>query len=124
MASTDSTGPRGDAQSSSPNEIRALSALAFDDLRRFPGAIRDMHLGIAERAFRGVGPAARPVQLIHDALSQRGYNAIGMGAAKLGRVADEAMERHRIGQEVRLSTSRRGSALIAALNGLVGDRLE
>src|SRR5437660_9797127 len=116
-------GPYPDA-GSQPNEVRALSALAFGELRAFPGAIRDMHLGIAQRAFRGVGPAARPVQVIHDALSRRGYDAIGSGAARLGRAADAAIERHGIGREVRLSTSRRGSALIAALNGLVGDRLE
>ena len=34
------------------------------------------------------------------------------------------MERQGIGQEVLLSTTRRGSAMIAALNGLIGDRLE
>ena len=64
-----------------PNELRALSALVFEDLRSFPGAIRDMHLGIAERAFRGVGPMGRPVQMIHDGLSRRGYAAVGSGAA-------------------------------------------
>ena len=107
-----------------PNELRALSALGFEELRSFPGAIRDMHLGIARRAFRGVGPAGRPVQLIHDELSRRAYDAIGAGATRLGRAADGAMERKGIGQEVLLSSTRRGSAVIAALNGLTGDRLE
>ena len=112
------TGPRR------PNEVRALSALMFEDLRAFPGGIRDMHLGIAKRAFRGVGPAARPVQVIHDTLSRRAYDAIGAGAARLGQAIDATMERQGIGQEVQLSTTRGGSALIGALNGLVGDRLE
>jgi pimeloyl-ACP methyl ester carboxylesterase len=107
-----------------PNELRALSALAFEELRGFPGAIRDMHLGIAERAFRGVGPAGRPVQVIHDALSRGAYDAIGSGAARLGRAADASMQRQGIGLDVALSTTRQGSALIAALNGLIGDRLE
>jgi pimeloyl-ACP methyl ester carboxylesterase len=107
-----------------PNEVRALTALGFEELRGFPGAIRDTHLGIAERAFRGVGPAGRPVQLIHDALSRRAYDAIGSGAARLGRVADAAIERRGIGQDVSLSTTRPGSAVIAALSGLIGDRLE
>lgn len=106
------------------NELRALSALGFEELRGFPGAIRDMHLGIAQRAFRGVGPAGRPVQVIHDALSRRAYDAIGSGAARLGQAADSAMERRGIGEEVVLSSTRRGSAMIAALNGLIGDRLE
>ena len=128
MIGTDSTstGTGDDPQTGvrRPNELRALSALLFEDLRAFPGGIRDMHLGIAERAFRGVGPAARPAQVIHDTLSRRGYDAIGSGAALLGRAADTAMERQGIGHDLQLSTTRRGSAVIAALNGLVGDRLE
>jgi pimeloyl-ACP methyl ester carboxylesterase len=123
-AHTDPTGAGGDVQSSSPNEIRALSALAFDDLRRFPGAIRDMHLGIAERAFRGVGPAGRPVQLIHDALSSRAYGAIAAGASGLGKAVDAAMKRRGVGEQVSLSTTQKGSFGLAVLNGLIGDQLE
>ncbi|HTQ68760.1 MAG TPA: alpha/beta fold hydrolase [Solirubrobacteraceae bacterium] len=104
--------------------MRALNALAFDELRRFPGAVRDMHLGIAERAFRGVGPAALPVKLIHDALSSRAYGAIGAGAAGLGKAVDAAMEQGGVGEQVSLSTSQKGSFALAVLNGLIGDRLE
>ncbi len=107
-----------------PNEVQALSALAFEELGSFPGGIRDMHLGIAERAFRGVGPAARPVQVIHDALSRRAYAAVSSGAAALGRTADATIDRSGIGRQRLPSTTRPGSAVIAALNGLIGDRLE
>src|SRR6266545_7312361 len=104
VTGTDSTSTRaGDDRKTGehrPNELRALIALAFEELRGFPGGIRDMHLGIAERAFRGVGPAGRPVQVIHDALSRRAYDGIGSGAARLGRSADAAMERQGIGQDV------------------------
>ena len=34
------------------------------------------------------------------------------------------MEQRGVGEEVALSTTRRGSAVVAALNGLIGDRLE
>ncbi len=122
--SMDSISDGGGSKGSAPNEVRALSALAFDELHRFPGAIRDMHLGIAERAFRGVGPAARPVQLIHDAVSSRAYGAIGAGAAGLGRAVDTAMERRGIGEQVSLSTTQKGNFGIAVLSGLIGDRLE
>lgn len=111
-------------RSAAPNEVRALSALAFDELRGFPGAIRDMHLGIAERAFRGVGPAAVPVKLIHDTLSSRAYGAIEAGASMLARAADAAMERGGVGERVSLSTTREGSFGLAVLSGLIGDRLE
>src|ERR1035441_3236162 len=124
MASTESISVDGGVQRSAPNELRALSALAFDELRSFPGAIRDMHLGIAERAFRGVGPAGRPVQLIHDALSSRAYGAIGAGASALGKAADTAMERRGVGERTSLSTTQKGSFGLAVLNGLIGDRLE
>ena len=109
---------------SKANELRALSALAFEELRRFPAGIRDTHLGIAERAFRGIGPAARPVQVIHDAVSRRVYEALGAGAARLGRAADTAIESRGIGADLPLSTTRPGGAVIAALNGLIGDQLQ
>lgn len=124
VAGMSSASTGGRSQASAPNEVRALSALAFDELRRFPGAIRDMHLGIAERAFRGVGPAALPVKLIHDALSSRAYGAIAAGASGLGRAVDVAMERRGVGAQVSLSTSQKGSFGLAVLNGLIGDRLE
>ena len=123
-ARADATGTGGDARSSSANEVRALSALAFDDLRRFPGAIRDMHLGIADRAFRSVGPAAQPTKLIHDALSSRAYGAIGAGASGLGRAVDAVMERNGVGEQISMSTTQRGSFALAVLNGLIGDQLE
>src|ERR1035437_2837064 len=124
MTSTDLSSTRGDVAGSAANEVRALSALAFDELRSFPGAIRDMHLGIAERAFRGVGPAGHPVKLIHDALSSRVYGAIGAGASGLGKAVDAAMDRRGIGEQVSLSTTQKGSFGLAVLNGLIGDRLE
>jgi pimeloyl-ACP methyl ester carboxylesterase len=124
MTSTESTGTGGGVPRSAPNEVRALSALAFDELRSFPGAIRDMHLGIAQRAFSGVGPAGHPVKLIHDALSGRAYGAIGAGASRLGKAADAAMERRGIGEQTSLSTTQKGSFGLAVLNGLIGDRLE
>lgn len=131
MPSTDiATGGKGpagtgaDCGSSAPNEVRALSALAFDELRRFPGAIRDMHLGIAERAFRGVGAAALPVQLIHDAVSSRAYDAVAAGAAELGKAVDASMRQRGIGEQISLSSTQRGDFGLAVLSGLIGDRLE
>jgi pimeloyl-ACP methyl ester carboxylesterase len=123
-ATVDPTSTCGGSESPAPNEVRALSALAFDELGSFPGAIRNMHLGIAERAFRGVGPAALPVKLIHDAISSRAYGAIGAGASGLGKAVDAAMQRRGIGEQVSLSTTQKGSFGLAVLNGLIGDRLE
>ena len=118
------TGSRAPEPAHRPNEVRALSALAFEELRGFPGAIRDTHLGIAARAFRGAGAASRPVQLIHDAVSRGVYDALGAGAGLIGRASDAVIDNEGIGANVRLSSTRGGSALVGALNGLIGDRLE
>jgi pimeloyl-ACP methyl ester carboxylesterase len=120
MTSTNST----DSRERQPNELRALTELAFDELGDFPGGICAMHVGIAERAFRGVGATARPVQLIHDTIAQHVYGAIASGAGLLGRAADATLERERIGEGTSLSRTRTGSAVIGALSGLMGDRLE
>jgi pimeloyl-ACP methyl ester carboxylesterase len=112
------------ARAHPPNELRALSALAFEELRGFPGAMREMHLGIAARAFRGVGSTSRPAQVIHDAVSSGVYDALGAGVEVLGRATDAIIEHEGVGADVRLSSTRKGSAFVAALNGLIGDRLE
>jgi pimeloyl-ACP methyl ester carboxylesterase len=52
------------------------------------------------------------------------YDALGAGAGLTGRASDAVIENERIGANVRLSGTRRGSALVGALNGLIGDRLE
>jgi len=93
MTCTDSTSTDSNERRSAPNEVRALSALGFDELRRFPGAIRDMHLGIAERAFRGVGPAGRPVQVVHDALSRRAYDAISSMLSDTANLSNTAVQK-------------------------------
>src|SRR5262249_18091475 len=48
----------------------------------------------------------------------------GAGAGLIGRASDAVIENEAIGANVRLSSTRRGSALVGALNGLIGDRLE
>src|SRR3954470_1076173 len=106
------------------NELRALSRLAFDELSGFPGGLRQIHEGIAQRAFAGVGPAGMPVKAIHDSVARHAYGAIGGGASLLGRAADGAMARRHIGEDVLISATRPGSMALSAINGLIGDRLE
>jgi pimeloyl-ACP methyl ester carboxylesterase len=118
------TADMGPEQAHRPDELRALSALAFEELRGLPGAIRDMHIGIAARAFRGAGSASRPVELVHNAVSRGVYDALGASAGLVGRVSDAVIEKERVGANVQLSSTRGGSTLVGALNGLIGDRLE
>src|SRR3954452_639005 len=103
-----------------PGELHALTRLAFDEVGSAPGGIGDVHRAIAERVFRATGPAAAPVRAIHGAVAEASYSAVRAGFGWTGRlvaaaVADRAPE---------LSSTPRGAALVAAVQGLRGDVLE
>jgi pimeloyl-ACP methyl ester carboxylesterase len=102
-----------------PDELRALSRFAFDELRDGPGGIGGIHGAIADRAFRGRGVS----RTLHDAISQAVYAGVGGAFGLAGLAADAALAR-RAADARRLSTTPRGAALIAILNGLRGDLLE
>ena len=107
-----------------PDEVRGLSDLAFRELADAMGGIGSIHRAIARRAFGGIGPMAQPVELIHDAVSVGVYAGLRGGSAVLGRGAGEALARRARAEGRELSTTPRGSALLAAVNGLMGDVLE
>ncbi len=107
-----------------PDEVRGLSDLAFRQLADAMGGIGAIHRAIAQRAFSSTGPAARPVQLIHDTVSAGVYAGLRGGSALLGRGAGEALARRARAEGRELSTTPRGSAMLAAINGLMGDVLE
>jgi len=107
-----------------PDEVRGLSDLAFRELSGFMGGIGSIHRGIAGRVFSSTGPAGAPVRLAHDAISAGVYAGLRGGSALLGRGAGEALARRARAEGRELSTTPRGSALLAAVNGLMGDVLE
>jgi pimeloyl-ACP methyl ester carboxylesterase len=101
-----------------PDEIRALSRLAFDELGGAPAGIAGVHRAIADRAFRSAG-----LRAAHDAIAGLAYVAVGGGFALAGRAADAALARRRVsGPE--LSTRPVGAAALAVIAGLIGDTLE
>ena len=103
------------------NELRALAALGFDELRQASGGLGSFHGAIATRAFRAAGPGAFVARKAHDGITRSVYAGLGLGTRALGLAADAALARR---EAAVLSTTPRGSALIAALNGLRGDALE
>ncbi len=107
-----------------PDEVRGLSDLAFGELRDAMGGIGAVHQAIAKRAFDAVGPGGAPVRVVHDAVSAGVYAGLRGGSALLGRGAGELLGSRVRSGERELSTTRRGSAVLGALNGLVGDQLE
>jgi pimeloyl-ACP methyl ester carboxylesterase len=101
-----------------PDELRALTTLAFGELRAGLGGIASLHTAIAGRAFRGPSPA----HAVHDAIADRVYAAVGAGATAGRVLADGALALRGPGGRA-VTSSPRGAGLVAVLTGLRGDEL-
>jgi pimeloyl-ACP methyl ester carboxylesterase len=102
-------------------ELRALTTLGFDELAKATGGIGSIQRAISGRVFRAVGPGAALVRPIHEGITRGVYRGLGTSMRALG-VGAGAVADGREGAPI--STTRGGSALIAAVTGLTGDQLE
>ena len=104
------------------DEATAMSRLAGIVLSGGTTRIHEAHAGIAGRAFAGVGPAARPVRVVHDTVSSLTYRtvgaALGAGASALGALASRRVD----GRPLEETASAR--VALAILNGAHGDLLD
>lgn len=103
------------------SEAQALVRLGVEEVASAPQGLKAFHLAIADRAFNAVGPAGAPVRFMHDTISAAVYGGLSQATRLGGRAAEAAIGRR---QTQLLSESPRGAALIAIINGLVGDTLE
>lgn len=102
-------------------EAAAYAAETADEL--IVGAVRDVHGAIAGRVHRVVDAAAGGPTLehrLHDGIAAGVYGGIGLGLRGAARVLRRA-DRHRA--VPRVEDSAAGRSVLAAVNGLVGDRL-
>jgi pimeloyl-ACP methyl ester carboxylesterase len=106
----------------SDSELRALTALGFDELRQATGGLGSIQQAVAARVFWAVGPGAVVVRPVHEAITRGVYASVGLGTRAIGLAAATVAGRR--GAPAALSTTPRGSALIAAVTGLRGDALE
>jgi len=102
------------------SEAQALVRLGVEEVASAPHGLKAFHLAIAQRAFDGVGPAARPVKNAHDTVAGAVYAGLGHATRFGGRALEAAVGRR---YTQLLSESPRGAAAIAIVNGLVGDTL-
>jgi pimeloyl-ACP methyl ester carboxylesterase len=104
------------------DEATAVSRLAGIVLGGGTTRIHELHGGIAGRAFVGVGPAARPVQAIHDGIASFTYRAVGAtlsaGASAVGALASRQVN----GRP--LDDTPAARVALAILNGAHGDLLD
>ncbi|HEX8207091.1 MAG TPA: alpha/beta hydrolase [Solirubrobacteraceae bacterium] len=101
------------------NETSELARLGLSELGGAARGIGEMHLAMADRVFRFVGPQGKPVRLAHHAISRGVYAgmegaafAAGLGASLAARNAGP------------ISHTPQGARVVGILNGLIGDTLE
>ena len=96
-------------------EAEALQQLAARELASLPRGIGEIHRAISGRVFCALGPTAAPVRVMHDTIARGVYASVSaaLRATALVPISD-----------AELSETRRGAMALAALNGLLGDKLD
>jgi pimeloyl-ACP methyl ester carboxylesterase len=103
-----------------PDEARELVRLAFEEAAGAFDGLHSIHGSIAERAFRRTGAAGAPAHWMHDRIAGAVYGGLKTSVLSAGRLADLGLARRpRV-----VSNTPRGAALVATINGLIGDTLE
>jgi pimeloyl-ACP methyl ester carboxylesterase len=100
-------------------ELAALTRLTLDELGGAVAGVGRFHRAIADRAFGAAGPGATPARRIHDGVARNVYGGLRLGAGAVGRAAAAS-----VGPRAPISVVPRGAALLAAIDGLIGDVLE
>ena len=86
------------------------------------GCVQGVHRAVAGRSFRAAGPLSEPARLLHDGIAAGTYRGLRAAARAVGRGA--ALAAGLLPAEAReLSARPAGARLVAALNGIAGDRL-
>ncbi|MGW5453727.1 lipase family alpha/beta hydrolase [Nocardia sp. NPDC003979] len=110
--------------SQSQAEVQALARLAGDEFVGAVDGIAAIHRAISDRVFTavraGVGSAADPVKVVHDAITESVYAVVGGTGYVVGEMASAV-------QMPGLPAPSRtvwGAGFLAAVQGLIGDALE
>jgi pimeloyl-ACP methyl ester carboxylesterase len=102
-------------------ELRGLAEVPFVVAGDVVACVEGVHRAIAGRAFGAVGPMALPARLLHDGIAGGTYRGLREAARVAGRGAGLAARLLPPG--TRDPSDRRAGQLLAALNGIAGDRL-
>lgn len=105
------------------HEIKSLADLAGEGTRVLTRLVRDVHHGIASRVFTSIGPAAKPVQVIHDTTASTIYTLVD-GAVRGSLYGVGALAAHTVSDDDETVLARpRVAGAIAAVNGIYGDEM-
>src|SRR6476659_2929782 len=115
--------PSTELATSGEDEARELIRLAFEEAAGGFDGLHAIHGSIAERVFKRT-PGGAPVHWMHDRVSGAVYGGLKGSVRGLAYATDTALARRPgLGRRV-VSTTPRGAALVATINGLIGDTLE
>lgn len=105
-------------------EMRALGTVAGEGLTVVNDIVHGVHTGIAGRVFGTIGPAAKPVALMHDAIAHTVYGVVGMAGQRIPE-AVSALAAVGLGEDTDapIDETPAVAEMIAALNGIYGDEL-
>ena len=103
------------------DEVDGIGRLARVTLRGSTDRIHELHQGIADRAFRAVGPMGRPVQVVYDAVSGLTFSSVRLALGAGARAAGGVAALRAGGGD--LDAARPGRVALAILNGAHGDLL-
>jgi len=106
-----------------PEEIAALGDLASEAAAGAARQIHEVHLGIAGRVWRRVGPAALPVKLAHDRIAGGAYSAATELTRAIVRVSAHAASAARSPDAPSIDRTPAGRVAVSALNGAFGDTM-
>lgn len=105
-------------------DLQALGDVAAEGLTVLNTLVRGMHAGIAGRVFTSIGPAAKPVAVVHNAISGAVYDALDAAGHRIPPALSSAVAAALAFDDDPALDERPGLAeAIAALNGIYGDEL-
>jgi len=106
------------------SDIRALGEVAGEGVGVLNNVVRGVHTGIAGRVFATIGPVARPVAVVHDAIAHTIYGAVGFAGQRVpdavGALAAVGVS---VDSDAPIDEKPAVGEMIAALNGIYGDEL-
>lgn len=105
-------------------DMRAIGDIAAEGLTVLNSLVRGLHAGIAGRVFSSIGPAAKPVEVVHNAIAGAVYDALETAGHRLPPAVSSAAAAGLAFDDDPALDERPGIAeAIAALNGIYGDEL-
>lgn len=105
-------------------DMQALGDVAAEGLTVLNNLIRGMHAGIAGRVFASIGPAAKPVETVHDAIADTVYDLLGAAGHRLPpALSSFAAAGLAFDDDAALDEHPRLAEFLAALDGIYGDEL-